>query len=60
MDICPSILIGVAHKLIDIYGGIIGESDVVDELFKKLKHQIGLECKDQKALMLLVGQIESF
>ncbi|KAL3921973.1 MAG: hypothetical protein SGILL_002459 [Bacillariaceae sp.] len=55
-----SILIGVAHKLIDIYGGIIGESDVVDELFKKLKHQIGLECKDQKALMLLVGQIESF
>ncbi|KAL3923301.1 MAG: hypothetical protein SGILL_001731 [Bacillariaceae sp.] len=55
-----SILIGVAHKLIDIYGVIAGESDVVDELFKKLKHQIGLECSDQKSLMFLVGQIESF
>jgi U3 small nucleolar RNA-associated protein 15 len=54
-----SVLIGVAHKLIDIYGVIAGESDVVDELFKKLKHQIALECADQKALMLLVGQIES-
>ena len=55
-----SVLIGVAHKLIDIYGIIAGESDVVDELFKKLKHQIALECKNQQALMLLVGQIESF
>jgi U3 small nucleolar RNA-associated protein 15 len=54
------VLIGVAHKLIDIYGIIAGESDVVDELFKKLKHQIALECRDQKALMLLVGQIEFF
>ncbi|KAG7356044.1 UTP15 C terminal-domain containing protein [Nitzschia inconspicua] len=54
-----SVLIGVAHKLIDIYGVIAGESDVVDELFKKLKYQIALECADQKALMLLVGQIES-
>jgi U3 small nucleolar RNA-associated protein 15 len=54
------VLIGVAHQLIDIYGIIAGESDVVDELFKKLKHQIALECRDQKALMLLVGQIEFF
>jgi U3 small nucleolar RNA-associated protein 15 len=53
-----SVLIGVAHKVIDIYGVIAGESDVVDELFKKLKYQIDLECKDQKALMHLVGQIE--
>lgn len=54
-----SVLIGTAHKLIDIYGIIAGESDVVDELFKKLKHQIASECADQKSLMLLVGQIES-
>jgi U3 small nucleolar RNA-associated protein 15 len=53
-----SVLIGVTHKLIDIYSVINGESDVVDELFKKLKHQIALECKDQKTLTLLVGQIE--
>ena len=50
---------GVAHKMIDIYGVVAGESDLVDELFKKLKHQVGLECRAQKGLMLLVGQIDS-
>ena len=54
-----SILVGVAHILIDIYGDVAGESDEVDGLFRKLKHQIKLECMAQKSLMLLVGQIEA-
>jgi U3 small nucleolar RNA-associated protein 15 len=54
-----STMIGVANKLIDIYKVIAGESNVVDELFRKLKHQVKLECKGQKGLMTLVGQIES-
>jgi U3 small nucleolar RNA-associated protein 15 len=54
-----NILLGVAHKMIDIYGVVAGESDLVDELFKKLKHQVGLECRAQKGLMLLVGQIDA-
>lgn len=54
-----SILIGVAHILIDIYGDVVGESEEVDGLFRKLKHQIKLECKAQRSLMFLVGQIES-
>mmetsp|Transcript_12022 Transcript_12022/g.12924 ORF Transcript_12022/g.12924 Transcript_12022/m.12924 type:complete len:651 (-) Transcript_12022:72-2024(-) len=54
-----SILVGVAHTLIDIYGDIVGESEEVDGLFRKLKHQIKLECNSQRSLMLLVGQIES-
>lgn len=54
-----NILLGVAHKVIDIYGVVAGESDLVDELFKKLKHQVGVECRAQRGLMLLVGQIDS-
>jgi len=54
-----SILVGVAHILIDIYGDVAGESEEVDGLFRKLRHQIKLECKAQKSLMFLVGQIES-
>merc|ERR1711907_365149 len=55
-----SILIGVSHTLIDIYGDVVGESEVIDGLFRKLRYQIKVECKAQKSLMLLVGQIESF
>ena len=54
-----SILVGVAHLLIDIYGDVVGESEAIDGLFRKLRHQIQLECKAQKCLMFLMGQIEA-
>mmetsp|Transcript_16425 Transcript_16425/g.41188 ORF Transcript_16425/g.41188 Transcript_16425/m.41188 type:complete len:605 (-) Transcript_16425:36-1850(-) len=54
-----SILVGVAHILIDIYGDVVGESEAIDALFRKLRHQIQLECKAQKCLMFLMGQIEA-
>mmetsp|Transcript_13959 Transcript_13959/g.29434 ORF Transcript_13959/g.29434 Transcript_13959/m.29434 type:complete len:629 (-) Transcript_13959:65-1951(-) len=54
-----SLLVGVAHILIDIYGDVATESEEVGGLFRKLRHQIKLECKAQKSLMFLVGQIES-
>ena len=54
-----SILVGVAHILIDIYGDVVGESEAIDGLFRKLRHQIQLECKAQKCLMFLMGQIEA-
>ena len=54
-----SMLIGVANMLIDIYGDVAGESEEIDNLFRKLRHQIQLECKAQKCLMLLMGQIEA-
>jgi U3 small nucleolar RNA-associated protein 15 len=54
-----SILVGVAHSLIDIYGDVAGESEAIDGLFRKLRHQIQLECKTQKCLMFLMGQIEA-
>ena len=53
------VLIGIAHKLIDIYGGTPGESEMVDELFTKLKIQVGNECNAQTSLLNLVGQVDS-
>ena len=54
-----SMLVGVAHILIDIYHDVVGESEEIDGLFRKLRHQIQLECKAQKCLMILMGQIEA-
>lgn len=53
------LLIGIAHKLIEIYGDVTGQSETIDELFAKLKMQVGNECKAQKSLLRLVGQIDA-
>ena len=53
------LLVGIAHKLIDIYGDVAGQSETIDELFAKLKTQVGNECKAQKSLLRLVGQIDA-
>jgi U3 small nucleolar RNA-associated protein 15 len=54
-----SLLVGVAHKLIDVYGDVAGQSETIDELFAKLKTQVGNECKAQKSLLRIVGQIDA-
>lgn len=54
-----SLLIGIAHKLIDIYGDVTGQSETIDELFAKLKAQVGNECRAQKSLLRLVGHIDA-
>lgn len=51
-------LIGVAHILCDIYGPLLGQSAVVDELFAKLRSKVAMECAVQKMLLRLVGQID--
>jgi U3 small nucleolar RNA-associated protein 15 len=53
------LLLGLANKIIDIYGNVAGQSEVVDELFNKLKDQVAQECKTQKLLTRLVGQIDA-
>eukprot|EP00339_Tiarina_fusa_P026587 CAMPEP_0117012646 /NCGR_PEP_ID=MMETSP0472-20121206/10600_1 /TAXON_ID=693140 ORGANISM="Tiarina fusus, Strain LIS" /NCGR_SAMPLE_ID=MMETSP0472 /ASSEMBLY_ACC=CAM_ASM_000603 /LENGTH=595 /DNA_ID=CAMNT_0004715771 /DNA_START=158 /DNA_END=1942 /DNA_ORIENTATION=- len=53
-----SLLVGIAHKLIDIYGDVTGQSEMIDELFAKLKAQVGNECRAQASLLQLVGQID--
>lgn len=54
-----ALLVGVAHKLIDIYGHVAGQSETIDELFVKLKNQVSTEVRTQKLLFQLVGQLDS-
>ena len=55
-----SLLIGVANLLCNIYGSVIGQSAIIDELFRKLKRHVQNEIGIQKELMKMVGQIDSF
>jgi U3 small nucleolar RNA-associated protein 15 len=52
-----SLLIGVSHILIDIYGGVTGQSEIIDELFGKLKNQIHEEIMVQKSLLRVSGML---
>jgi len=54
-----ALLIGVANKLIDIYGEVTGQSETIDELFVKLRNQVHGECQTQKVLLRLSGQIDA-
>jgi len=54
-----ALLIGVANMLIDIYGDVAGQSEVIDELFAKLKNQVTAECRAQKMLLRVVGQLDA-
>jgi U3 small nucleolar RNA-associated protein 15 len=49
----------VAHKLCDVYGDVAGQSEMVDELFAKLKSQVYNECRVQKSLLRIVGQLDA-
>lgn len=53
------LLVGIAHKMIDIYGDVAGQSEIIDELFAKLKTQVANECRAQKSLLQLMGQIDA-
>lgn len=53
-----SLLIGVAHKLCDICGSVAGQSETIDEQFAKLKSQVYNECRVQKSLFRIVGQLD--
>ncbi|CAB9504635.1 associated protein 15 homolog [Seminavis robusta] len=54
-----SVLIGVSHMLIDIYSDVAGQSELVDELFGKLRMQVRNECRMQRGLLRLLGQIDA-
>jgi U3 small nucleolar RNA-associated protein 15 len=53
-----SVLIGVSHILMDVYMPVSGQSEMVDELFGKLQNQVLNECRTQKSLLGLLGQID--
>lgn len=53
------VLIGVADKLCDIYSSVVGQSENIDEYFDKLRRHIKDECRVQKSLLRLIGQIDA-
>jgi U3 small nucleolar RNA-associated protein 15 len=54
-----ALLVGVANKLIDIYSNVSGQSEVIDELFDKLTTQVSGECRAQKMLLRVMGQLDA-
>lgn len=52
------LLIGVSNILIDIYGSVAGESEIIDELFVKLKRQVQKEGQSQRQLLRIAGQLD--
>jgi hypothetical protein len=51
-------LIQIAHRILDIYHGIIGYSPTIDELFKKLLDSINSELNFQKDIMRVMGSLD--
>jgi U3 small nucleolar RNA-associated protein 15 len=54
---CP-LLTQVVQKLLDIYSGVLGRSDGIDELFFKLQRQVRTELTFQKQMMKIVGSLD--
>merc|ERR1712038_1342645 len=53
------LLVGVANQLCDIYSNVCGQSDTIDEYFKKLQFHVKAECNTQSLLLQLIGQIDA-
>ena len=53
------ILLGVANLLIDVYSGVFGQSEQIDDCFRRLQGQVEKEVRNQKVLSGLVGQIDA-
>ena len=49
----------MTNILINIYGEVTGQSEMIDELFAKLQNQIADEIRAQKVLFRVVGQLDA-
>lgn len=48
----------VVHQILDLYGGVIGHSEVIDELFLKLQQQVKAETVFQRQIMKVLGALD--
>ena len=53
------LIILVADRLIDLYGGVLGHSDAIDELFLKLQRQVRMEVSFQRNIMQVMGSLDN-
>lgn len=52
------LVIQVAHRIIDMYSCVIGQSDRIDELFMKLHKQVNTEVSFQRDVKRVVGAVD--
>lgn len=52
-------LVGVASMLCDIYQPVMGQSEMIDDCFEKLKRVVREECRVQKESLRLVGLMDA-
>lgn len=48
----------MAHRVVDLYAGVLGRSDSIDELFLKLQRQVKAEVGFQRQAMRVVGSLD--
>ena len=53
------LIVLVAHKVLDLYGGVLGHSDAIDELFLKLHKQVKAEVGFQRQVMQVMGSLDA-
>jgi len=53
-----SLVLSVTHRLVDIYAGVLGHSDAIDELFLKLHRQVRAEVGMQRKMMSVMGALD--
>ena len=53
-----SIIAQMAHRVLDLYGGVLGQSDAIDELFLRLHKQVQSELHFHKEIMRVSGSLD--
>jgi U3 small nucleolar RNA-associated protein 15 len=52
------LIVQVSHRIVDLYCGILGHSDAIDELFHKLRQQVKAELSFHREIMRVVGSLD--
>ncbi len=52
------LIIQVAHKVLDLYAGVLGHSEAIDELFAKLQRQVKSEVSFHRQIMRVMGSLD--
>ncbi|CAE7460470.1 UTP15 [Symbiodinium microadriaticum] len=52
------LIVQVAHRILDLYGCVLGQSDAIDELFHKLRQQVKVEMQFHRQAMKVMGALD--
>lgn len=52
------LIVQVTHRILDLYCGVLGQSDAIDELFHKLRQQVKAEVTFHREIMRVVGSLD--